>query len=261
MTCRTIGTILAGICVLNLACVELSMAKGVTLIPRITTAYTDYTLTIPGIQFGPLAFPESVNEVDFYMLGIGGSLIYDQFFIDIYAKQNVNSVSQRVAIPELGFFETFDVDRQALSMTVGIKVFDATRVYVGYLNAQVSSEGALNSSLDFNNDGFFAGIAHSWVMQHGVLSINVAGAQLDGELQTETFGNPLIGVDARSDTVGVRLGLSWSGRLSKNLGYALTLDGHQYTFENVIDKRLGELDSVEEEAYSVGLSMSYRFAL
>jgi hypothetical protein len=104
------------------------------------------------------------------------------------------------------------------------------------------------------------GASYGWVIQDsGVLALNLAIADLDGNVRFQVPGLP-IDYDSTSDAQGLSYGVSWRSNINKNWGYSVALDGYQYDFTDVVDKRLGAVSGeINQDIFTVRVSVSYLF--
>ena len=256
-----------------------SVADDVRFIPRASLSIASYNFTQsarPGalepstINGGD--FPEVEFDVTFKIIGVGGTLFKDSYYLDMMYQQSLDEEDtfslQDPAIPPDGVFsETFEGDRKDYAVTVGKKFLDnLAGLYLGYKVGESDATGDQGERLNFKEDGFFIGGNYGWrINNSGVLSVNLAYADLDGDLE-EKVNNPLfsptLSTDASSDAKGLSYGISWASRLTDKLSYSLALDTRKYTFKNVKsnDRTLTPpSDEFEEKFFSASASIYYLF--
>jgi len=218
-------------------------------------------------------FPPVEFAVTFKMLGVGASLLNDGFYADIGVSQSLKESDdftlQDPALPGGRFQETFEGDRQDISLTFGKKLLDnRAAVYGGYKIGKSEAQGNQGQHLTFEESGPFIGTNYNWpIADKGVLAVNLAWASLSGKLK-EDVSNPAfaslpipLDIDADSDATGLSYGLSWSARLGDNSSYSLALDARNYTFENVTDSNPQTIGSkqFDEEFLSTSFSVFWVF--
>ena len=221
-------------------------------------------------------FPEVNFNVTFKMFGVGGTVLKNGYYFDVsYQKSLDEEDSFRLEDPALPggvFAETFKGDREDYALTFGKKLLDnRLGLYGGYKAGTSEASGNQGQELSFKEDGFFIGANYGWpIADKGVLSVNLAYADLDGDLKEDVnnpaFASPAVlavplDTDASSDAQGLSYGLSWSSRLTQKLSYSLALDARNYTFDKVTDKNPNALpsDEFKEEFIGITASLFYLF--
>ena len=253
-------------------------ASEVTFTPRASLSVSDYKFTQTA-RPGALAptgingndFPEITFEVTFKILGIGGTFFKDGYYLDLSIQQSADEEdSFTLDDPLLSqpFVETFKGDRQDSAITFGKKILNNQGgIYFGYKTGKSEASGNQGQHLSFEEKGLFIGANYSWPIAAGRLSVNVALADLDGDLM-ETVTNaqftslPIpLDINATSDAQGLSYGLSWSSRLTKSLSYSISIDAKKYTFDNVKDSNPATItsDEFEENLTSAMFSIYFQF--
>ena len=219
-------------------------------------------------------FPEVNFNVTFKMLGVGGTILRNGYYLDVsYQKSLQEEDSFTLEDPVLPggvFTETFEGDREDYAVTFGKKFLDnSLGLYAGYKGGTSEASGNQGQVLSFKEHGFFVGANYGWrIGDSGVLSVNLAYADLDGDLVEDVnnpaFASPAVlaiplDTDASSDAQGLSYGLSWSSRLTEKLSFSLALDAKKYTFDNVQDKNPIAIPSDEFEEEFVGITASVFF--
>jgi hypothetical protein len=240
-------------------------ADNITFVPRAWVGISDYTFE-QGARSGALPdgsdFPEVEFNVTFKMIGIGMTTAYDRYYFDL-SYQDSSDESDKFS--NANFSEKLTGDRRDYALTVGMRVLDNRgNIYGGYKNGRSEASGSAGTELTFEEDGFFIGASYGWVIANiGMLSINAAYADLDGELEEIPGpGYPTgLSMDADSEATGLSYGISWNGIISEQIGYAISFDANDYEFDNLKDKNaIKPLPSkIEETFYTGKVSISYRF--
>ena len=239
------------------------IAGDFTFIPRTWIGISDYTFkqdARKGAMAGGGDFPKVEFNVTFKMLGVGFTTAYDDYYFDLSYQDSMDESDTFGA-------EKLEGDRRDYSVTAGMRVLENRgNIYFGYKNGRSEANGNLGTDLSFEEDGYFIGASYGWIIANaGILSINAAYADLDGTLK-ETPGpsyqqNPYLGMDADSEATGVSYGISWSGNISKTMGYSISFDANDYEFDNLKDNSTNVAlpDKIEETFYTSKVSISYRF--
>ena len=240
-------------------------ASDINLIPRAWLGVADYEYkqdARPGTMPDGSEFPEVKFNATLLMTGIGLTTTYNKWYFDMAYQ---DSSEEDDSFTGANFSEDFKGDRRDYSATLGYKLFDnQASVYVGYKNGKTSGSGDLGTQLTFREDGLFVGGSYAWLIANkGLLAVNLAYAQLDGHLKEIPGPSypPGLGMDADSETTGVSYGISWNGIISKHMGYAISLDANDYTFNNLKDNSTNKPlpDKIEETFHTFKVSLSYRF--
>lgn len=228
----------------------------VSFIPRVSTGIVEYSLTTPAVPLkGGGTFPKYRADRTLYLIGVGGTVSKDRFYMDVYA-QTTTEDDNTLNASGLGYQETFDGKRDDYSISFGYAVTDDALLYAGYKYGKSSTEGKKGSKSDFKEDGLFVGGAYGWLIKDlGVLSLNVAIAKLDGNVK---FENNLLPINGTAETVGVTYGVAWKANIDESLGYGVSLNYYNYVFDDLKDKRLGNVGGeIEEKMLTLRMSLSY----
>lgn len=155
-------------------------------------------------------------------IGIGGTISYDQFFLDLYGlktatgEQNnltqygVDNVTGPIGtISQINRLEAdSDIEREEYAIAVGYNLVDNLVLFAGYKTSttefdntvnsfqmttvgldgnSVTSLGKGNLKLDLDQKGPFIGAAYGWnIMDKGILSVNAALGFFDGKVKQQT---------------------------------------------------------------------------
>lgn len=271
--------VLLGFCILAS---NPASADEMTFTPRASLTIASYEFTQtprPGAlaptNINDNDFPEVKFGVTFKILGIGGTFIGRGFYLDLAVQKSLDEeddfslTDPNLPLPDNTFTETFKGDRQDSSITLGRKFMDnRAALYVGYKTGKSEASGNQGQHLSFEEKGYFIGANYAWLIGNkGALSINLAYADLDGDL-VEQVTNPAfdgltvpLDTNATSNAQGLSYGIAWSARLSQTISYALSIDARSYTFEDVRDSNPDAIPSNEfkEEFLSASFSLYYQF--
>jgi hypothetical protein len=214
--------------------------------------------------------------VTFKILGVGATLFKSGYYLDLLLQKSLQEkdsftlTDPALPLPGNTFHETFEGDRQDVTLTLGRKILNNQGgVYVGYKSGKSEASGDQGQNLKFEEKGFFIGANYSWPLTaKGVFSVNLAFADLDGDL-TEQVTNPAfaspavlavpLDINASSDAQGVSYGVSWSAALSDTLSYSLGIDAKSYTFDRVRDENPAVIPSDEFKEKFVSATFSVFF--
>jgi len=261
-----------------------AQASEISFTPRASVSLTSYKF-IQTSRPGALApsgingndFPEVTFDVTFKILGIGGTFFKNGYYLDLSAQKSADEEDsftlEDPALVGFGFTdgkftETFKGDREDLAITFGKQVLENQGgIYIGYKTGKSQASGNAGTSLTFKEKGLFVGANYGWPIARGRFSINIAFADLKGDL-IESVDNPLfnglpipLDINATSDAQGVSYGFNWSSRLSDTLSYSVSLDTKKYTFDNIEDSNPAVIPSTEfeEELTSAMVSIYIQF--
>lgn len=219
-------------------------------------------------------FPEVKFDVTFKILGVGATFFKNGYYFDLALQKSLEEEDSFTlndpGLPGGSFNENFKGDREDSSMTLGRKILDNRgAIYVGYKIGKSEADGNQGQHLSFEEEGFFIGANYAWVIpDSGVLSVNLAFADLDGDLKEEVtnpaFESPAVldvplDINASSDAQGLSYGISWSQRLSNSLSYTIGIDARSYTFDNIVDSNPSTITSAEFEETFISTSFSLFF--
>lgn len=254
-----------------------AQAEKMSFTPRATLAFSSYKFTQTE---RPGALPASINggvfpavkfDVTFQILGIGGTFFKDGYYLDLSASKSANEEDSFEFAP-MNFSETFKGDRSDTNITVGRKILDnRATLYAGYKTGESQAKGDQGQRLKFKEKGFFIGGNYSWpVMQGSVVTLNVAYAQLDGDLTeevtnpgfiqiTQDNGLPPLDINANSDATGLSYSLGFASRLTDTMSYSIAYEIKNYTFDNVKDSDPTVITSDEFEEKFKGLNLALFF--
>lgn len=260
-----------------------AVADELSFTPRASISIASYEFT-QSPRPGALAptginnndFPEVKFDVVFKILGVGGTFFMNGYYLDMALQKSLDEEDSFTlndpALPGGSFNETFKGDREDKAITFGRKILDNRGgIYIGYKLGKSEADGNQGQHLSFEEDGLFIGANYAWFFGHsGVLSINLALADLDGDLKEDVtnpaFNSPTVlavplDIDASSDAQGLSLGVSWSSRLSEKMSYSIGMDAKSYTFDNVTDINPATITSREFKETFIGATFSifYQF--
>ena len=234
-----------------------AIAEDLSFIPRLTTGYMDYKLETPSPL--PGIVPSQKFEFSSVLIGAGATLSWNHLYLDAYGQIAPNA-SDDLSLPVLNYNENFDGDVKDYSLAAGVAITDNFSIYVGYKYNKLDVSGNRGANASFKADGYFLGASYGWVIQEsGILALNLAIADLDGEINDQIPGLSF-GTNSTSNAQGLSYGVSWRSTINKNWGYLIALDGYQYTFKDLIDKKLGaQPGEINQDIFTVRVSVSYLF--
>lgn len=205
-------------------------------------------------------------------LGIGTTLNYDKFFVDIYARKSDTGVDDLVTQPIV----VRNFRRSDYSISFGGKVTEHLKIFAGYKDSETefflrNVDNYLNA--DFDANGSFIGINYDWQIGNGTFGINVAAAKLDGEQSYENNPtstlSPMVGEVVSGNTIGFTFGLSWYEPINEKFMYIISLDRYEYSFdvdsvyktENGKNIQVFDLKNygLEENMLSISIKLIYKF--
>ena len=243
-------------------------ADEITFTPRASLSFASYEFTqsprpnaLAGAGLTINDFPEVKFDVTFKILGIGGTFISGDYYLDLALSKSLEEedsfslTDPNLPLPDNTFKETFKGDRSDSSITLGRKFLNQrAALYLGYKTGESQADGNQGQSLSFEEEGFFIGANYAWIVAgKGAVSVNLAYADLDGDL-VEEVTNPAfstvtvpLDTDASSNAQGLSYGITWSARLNDSLSYSVGLDARKYTFEDVKDVNPTAIPSDEFE--------------
>lgn len=206
------------------------------------------------------------------ILGVGGTLGWGKFFGDIYyqstalarshgSDQLAATITDHPDIPDgteyRANYGEVDFRHEDWALSLGYALTSNWSLFAGYKGGKTHWDQHLTQqlfapattaafyteidSLDgkFEQDGPFIGVAFSYPLGGGTLTLRGAYAYLDGEYAWkgqaksaatgEVFQRSTIKLDGNSD--GYSLGMSWTKQLEDNLGLSLGAAYHWYDFD------------------------------
>jgi len=267
--------------------------------------HTQSKTTVPLDKDGkPSGTPASSNidlESTMPVLGIGMAFSFKRFILDGYVQKTSSGKDETVVNLagadssfdytgmdltgiDIGNFPktektSYDVEREDYSVSLGYQVTDRFIVFGGYRSGQTSYDALMkttilplnggitsdtirdrSTSYKFKASGPFVGLSYNYpISERGQLGFNAAYAQLDGTYSTS--GSQ----DATNSTSGLTYGITWRGKLYKNLSYGLSLDKYNYEFSDLkysspIEGGVGSHTlSVKDEILTFKFTLSYAF--
>jgi len=265
--------------------------------------HTQSKTTVPLDKDGkPSGTPASSNidlESTMPVLGIGMAFSFKRFILDGYVQKTSSGKDETVvnsnSLMLIGDINnndsyvidtvdtertTYDVEREDYSVSLGYQVTDRFIVFGGYRSGQTSYDALMkttilpldsrdggvisvpdrSTSYKFKASGPFVGLSYNYpISERGQLGFNAAYAQLDGTYSIS--GSQ----DATNSTSGLTYGITWRGKLYKNLSYGLSLDKYNYEFSDLkysspIEGGVGSHTlSVKDEILTFKFTLSYAF--
>ena len=235
-----------------------AIAEDLSFLPRLTIGYMNYSLEIPSLF--PGVVPTSKFEANTAVIGAGATLSWNRLYLDAYG-QTSGKMSDSLSVPILNYNEEYDGYLTDFLLAAGVNITDNFSIYMGYKYDKLDLSGNIGFNSNFQEDGYFLGASYGWVIQgSGVLALNLAVADLDGNLRFQT---PALNADfdGTCNARGLSYGISWKSAIIDNWGYSVALNGYQYKFKDIVDKRFditipGE---ILEDMFTVRVSISYLF--
>lgn len=267
--------LLMALLLLQPLCTKTSFAKDVLFVPRMSLSIMQYEFTKPttvnGLGDGE-DFPELSTDLNFKLLGLGGTLFKDSYYLDLFYQTSTNESSsftaEDPAIPGGTFYGNFDGRRREYALTFGKKIFDGRGgIYAGYKDGKTGGPLPQEQHLSFEEEGFFIGGNYGWLVSDlGVISLNLAYAKMDGNrIQKTNTGFEeqgfIIDLNGNGDTEGLSYGATWSSHLTDHISYSIGLEVRQYFFDNIkdINPEIPFTDKAEETFSGVTFSTYYLF--
>ncbi|WLE98168.1 MAG: hypothetical protein QTN59_04885 [Candidatus Electrothrix communis] len=288
---KMIMTVLAGS---SLLVAQNGFASDISLIPRASVGYSDYSLTWlaegSGLLDGYGGPPGERTIADMQgnlLLGtVGATLAYNRFYLDAFFQQSTEA-SDEYAYQAYDYYGNasdqlvdWDFDVADYALTVGYNIWASLSVFGGWKGHEISMagresgtpQGEVRWDYDFTSSGWFLGLSYGWtIFESNMFSIKAGYAWLDGEMdggkQREDNTSYLIDSEGGTSS-GANLGLTWKGFLTDSLNYDISADWYSYSFEDftVADSfNGGDFASsdtkmtIEEDAYTLRFTLSYVF--
>jgi len=280
-------------------------AEKIVFLPKVTGGMMHYKYQLgAGSRISEIDDPRNYSE-NLLVGGVGATLAYDNtFFVDAHFQttktEDVVEDGTFATARDRTVFYTRDtaLRRSDYAIALGYAVTKDFKLFAGYNGSKTSYNwtdderddedgkvGFASKDNEFSATGPFIGGAYGWrIARSGVLGVSVAYAYLDGEIETSRFHsegdsqkftlkNRQRTEHVSSDTVGLKLGISWHQQINKKLSYGISLSRFKYDFEATdgtfrddlfSDNRTHEiinLDSydVTETLFSIKASLRYRF--
>jgi hypothetical protein len=249
-------------------------AKDLQFVPRASISVAKFEFSKPPTANalpGGGAFPEVKFDMNFKLLGVGGTLFKENYYLDVfYQKSLEDKASFSVEIPgDKGgrYSDNFKGARRDASFTFGKKILDGrASVYGGYRSGKTGGPQSQGRHLSFEEKGFFVGGNYGWlVSDSGVLSVNLAYAKLDGNRTQKAITGveafPYISLNGEGDTKGLSYGVNWSSRLTDHISYSAGLEVREYDFKKIkdVNPQIRFLDRVNEKFTAITFSTYYSF--
>jgi len=252
--------------------------------PRVNAGVMNYSykLTINNLQSGAGGVWHKVSDT-VGILGIGGTVSFDRFFVDIYGQmsgEGNGTYTYDLADPRVPGNE-MDFEREDYAISLGYALHENLSLFAGYKWGKTDFSESYNPQTgggfleyfdtEFKEDGPFVGAAIGWPVGNGLVAINIAVAMLDAENNQTKVGQAGSYLDFSGDTVGVNFGVSWRAPITDNLSYSLSLDGYRYSFDpdSVSGSSLGGASGdprdlnlavkAKEDAVAIKAGIAYRF--
>ena len=204
-------------------------------------------------------------DVDVPVIQLGLALGYGDFGFAVKYEDSNDDIVASTDVPEAG--PQTRVSREDISFTLNYKVSPSFSVFVGYMKGETEFTPLPFTGTDglggIEEDGLFYGAAYGIPFKElgGKLTFSVAFADLDGSYEDNYLPDQDGDFDFEGDSTGLSLAVSWSGKLSKNVGYSLDLRKHSFEMDGK-DKSgnfLGSKVETEEDITSMSASVRYIF--
>lgn len=254
-------------CLVQICISGVVRAESMVFIPRATVGYMDYRLSTPGIPLPPSTGVSRTTpnryKATMTSYGVGLTFFKNGFYMDNVAQTTTEGKDSLTA-PALNYSENFSGIRNDISSSIGYTITDTSSVYFGYKFGKTTVEGNRGSRPIFKAAGSFIGGAYGVRFgEKSVLSLNLAVAQLHGEIDY-TIIFPFFNSDlsAVTETVGFSYGFMWRSNITGNLMYSVSYDIYEYTFKDIIDRRIASYSGeFVEKMRNAKLAISYNFGL
>jgi hypothetical protein len=257
-----------------------TMAADFSLTPRVMVGVMNFKWEPKSVEFTRRGRMDNPLSDNILFMGIGGTLVFDRFFIDGYFQETgegedsgsfTGTPDENLTVKVPSAFQNFD--RQDYFVSLGYAITDKLSAFVGYKGSEQSVDlptsfglkdehnndlvgfDSLSSNFDYEAKGPFVGVAYGWRLAEGVLSFNFAYAYLEATynskytLRMEGGSTQYFEFDAiNHDATGTTLGMKWRAPITNNLSYSATLSGYQYN-----------CDVVKETIISLQAGLMYNF--
>jgi hypothetical protein len=212
-------------------------------------------------------------------LGAGITLGYKNFSLDFYARRSASGKDNLFNTTNTGTKETNSILLRKdyginLNYQLGKKIFveNENIVFsVGYKVGRSDISGMnrnvingiyypVNEEKRFETSGPTIGIAYGYpIGDSSVLGINLAYAKLTSSYTTN---DKAAATRNAGDTSGLTIGVTWSGAISNELGYSLSVDAYSYSMTGLYQRdSLNTEFNIEESVVTAKASISYAFDL
>jgi len=198
-------------------------------------------------------------------LGTGVTLGYNNFFFDIYAQQSATGKDNQFDAGNTTKDHNTNIIRKDYAINFGYRIanfsffagykvgktdINGTRRYVGTSGIRYDNE-----ETQFETKGPLIGYAYGLpVGESSSLGIKVAYGWLDSDYSSNQIEI------ATASTSFIWANINWSGPLTKNLTYSLSLDGQKYKMGAASTENPAiSVDSITESIVSFKALLSYTF--
>ncbi|MEK7990306.1 MAG: hypothetical protein VSS52_004815 [Thiotrichaceae bacterium] len=261
--------------------------------PKVSLGYMSYSYKYESYLIdseGPYAEEWEFSD-NVLALGLGISLNYKQYFVDLFMQRSGAGTDKEIHIAgssDKGDYlkddSGYSFTRKDYSLAIGYRFSeflpmfpdDTLSISVGYKKGQTKYDRTISyiytseeptrtevQSDSYETTGPFIGASYSWSMWDGTVSISAGIAQYTGESNYSFFvNNELDFIDAVEDnTLAYTYGLSWSKPLTERLAFSALLSMYDYKFEknNYRAEKNYSVVSFRESMYAVRLTLQYTF--
>ena len=200
-------------------------------------------------------FTPGTTNAGFLMLDVSVTAAFETFFV----TANANLPTSDESTTDTNGPVT--VDRDDSTLTIGcncIAALEKLTVFAGYTigNTTIVATTAASDQLleNYEDTGFFIGGSYPlWNSEYGALTGSFAYAFLDGTVQIQV---PALAINETrtGDTSGTSLGLIWTGGLTDDTNYTISLKRQGYVFEET-----GGLFSLDQTYSNLSATVTYFF--
>ncbi|MDH3349500.1 MAG: porin family protein [Desulfobulbaceae bacterium] len=244
-------------------CTSLLLAAGI--ISMQSNVFADVNLKLnAGLGFGSYDFsvdyPDNPNIATYKSTGdimpvsVGATIIFDSAYLDIMYSNSQTDVE--IEKPPRKF--DAELDRTDINLTLGTPVSDHLSAFVGYKSgtSDYNFEDGFVTSTEVN--GFFVGMAYSFLMNSSSLSVSGALAGMEGEYSTGyDSANP--SYDNTADyALGYSAGVKYQYNLTENWSISADAKWHLYTLDFPALSNSVPM-TFEEEMTSASATLGYIF--
>jgi hypothetical protein len=190
---------------------------------------------------------------DILTLDYAGTVIYRNFYSRVKISQTIKDDS--VIINTVVMMERTDQD-----FTLGYFLGGGVSVFAGYkhgvFEAFVTGDQASDAMrARFIDNGAFAGVGYSFPVGKGAMSLSLAYADMDGEIEIKSTTSEI----TTGDTTGYSFSLNWNTPITETTNFVFGLNSTRYDFDDQ-DLVIGGYDFSTEQSFdSVSLGLVHYF--
>lgn len=211
-------------------------------------------------------FEEDI-EADLSTLGLSWNYSLDKGFFGINLEQTLQD--DTVAVTN-GFGS---LSREDYNLVLGYNMMSWLSVFGGYLYGETTAQirdfdvtPPFATAVYIRHRGPYLGLGANYSSDYGALGLNVAYANMSGELTSRPLQNEPgnnSSVTTKGSTTGFSYGLQWVGEIDKTMSYSIGFKVNRYRFEDndlVYRNGSGPRDASTRESFSIihfGVSKYY----